>query len=222
MLTKKQKDLLIFIHEEMSESDIAPSFEEMKNKLGLKSKSGIHRLITGLVERGYLERLPHRARALEVKKLPESYTKQNPQNAAANNLVTGNATSFSLDIIPMHGKIAAGTPIEALEHSGETLQVPAGFSGRGEHYGLTVDGDSMIDIGIHDGDTVIIERCETACNNDIVVALVDGFEVTLKRFEKKDATIILHPENENHAPQVLSADRVRIQGKLLSLMRQYH
>ncbi len=219
MLTKKQRDLLLFIHERMAKSDIAPSFEEMKEALDLKSKSGIHRLITGLVERGYLERLPNRARALEIKRLPDS---MNAAPEPSNQNKGFGSGSFSLDIIPMHGKIAAGTPIEAIEHAGETMHLPAGFTGRGEHYGLTVEGDSMINAGIFDGDTVIIQKCNTANNGDIIVALVDGMEATLKRLRKAGGKIVLEPENDAYEPQVLDPSRVQIQGKLVSLLRTYH
>lgn len=218
MLTQKQNDLLLFIHERMGDSDVAPSFEEMKDALGLKSKSGIHRLITALVERGYLRRLPHRARALEIIKLPDSMQDNTPKAAPANI----SAGSFSLDIIPMHGKIAAGTPIEALENSGETLPLPAGTIGKGDHYGLTIDGDSMINAGIHDGDTVIIKKCVTAENGAIVVALVDGYEATLKRLRREGGKVVLMPENDDHTPQILEPERVQIQGRLVGLMRTYH
>ena len=220
MLTKKQRDLLLFIHERMKNGDVAPSFEEMKNALSLKSKSGIHRLITGLVERGYLERLPHRARALQIKKLPEGHTDANPQYANSNTSI--GSGSFSVDVIPMHGKIAAGTPIEAIEHPDNNIQIPTGFLGRGEYYGLTIEGDSMMNAGIYDGDTVIIEKCNTARNGEIIVALVDGHEATLKTFKRKNNHIILQPENDAHEPQTLEANRVQIQGKLASLLRTYN
>jgi len=226
MLTKKQRDLLLFIHEHMGESDVAPSFEEMKDALGLKSKSGIHRLITALVERGYLERLPNRARALEIKRLPENMQAAKAQPETSNQNQSHNTSlgggSFSLDIIPMHGKIAAGTPIEAIEHTDNALQLPSGFIGRGEHYGLTIDGDSMINAGIHDGDTVIIQKCETANNGEIIVALVDDHEATLKRLRKAGGKIVLEPENDDYEPQILDPHRVKIQGRLVSLMRTYH
>ncbi len=221
MLTKKQRDLLLFIHERMKDGDIAPSFEEMKNALNLKSKSGIHRLITGLVERGYLERLPHRARALEIKRLPEGYKEDNQKPANSGDVSLG-AGSFSIDVIPMHGKIAAGTPIEAIEHSDNTLQLPTGFIGRGEHYGLTIEGDSMINAGIYDGDTVIIEKCNTARDGEIIVALIDGHEATLKTLKRKNNMVTLQPENDDHHPQTLEPNRVQIQGRLTSLLRTYH
>lgn len=230
MMTKKQRDLLLFIHERMSETDVPPSFEEMKEALGLKSKSGIHRLITGLVERGYIERLPHRARALEIKKLPEGFKPKDTDTSSVANITRNiQATRAqaeriisSLDEIPLYGKIAAGTPIEALRDEGQTLQIPHGFLGAGDHYALTVEGDSMVDAGIHDHDTVIIRRCDNAENGTIVVALVDDSEVTLKRLRRAGNKIVLEPENQAYEPRVLSPDRVKIQGRLSSLIRRYH
>ena len=217
MLTKKQRDLLVFIHDRLSKSDVAPSFEEMKDALKLKSKSGIHRLITALEERGYIERLPHRARALEIKRLPDGMKPKNERRTAppAND-------SGSFDLIPLYGKIAAGTPIEAIQHEGDTIQVPAGYAGPGELYALTVEGDSMIKAGINDGDTVIIRRCDSAENGVIVVALVDGEEATLKRLRRAGNKIVLEPENDSYEPQILEPNRVKIQGRLVSLMRSYH
>ena len=217
MLTKKQKDLLLYIHEKMSQDDIPPSFEEMKEALGLKSKSGIHRLISALVERGYIERLPHRARALEIKRLPDGFNPPSKTSASV-----ANDISDLFDSVPVYGRIAAGTPIEAVRDEGETMNVPQGFLGHGEHYALTVDGDSMINAGIHDQDTVIIRRCDTANNGEIVVALVDDLEVTLKRLRRAGNKIVLEPENEAHEPRILDPDRVKIQGKLANLIRTYH
>ncbi|GJL84838.1 MAG: LexA repressor [Micavibrio sp.] len=224
MLTRKQRDLLLFIHERMSQGDIAPSFEEMKDALGLKSKSGIHRLISGLVERGYLERLPHRARALEVKKLPEGFKPAGTDQSAAANVTRNIAavSNDSFDEIPLYGKIAAGTPIEAVRDEGQTMQVPPGYVGSGEHYALNVEGDSMIKAGINDADVVIIKRCETAENGTIVVALVDDEEVTLKRLRRAGGKIVLEPENDDYEPRILEPERVKIQGKLVSLLRTYH
>jgi repressor LexA len=223
MLTKKQKDLLVFIHERMGKDDVAPSFEEMKDALGLKSKSGIHRLISGLEERGYIQRLPNRARALEIRKLPDG---MKPKNASAPskpaNLTHSGAANYSLDIIPLYGRIAAGTPIEAVRDEGETMSVPPGFVGKGEHYALTVEGDSMINAGIHDEDIVVIKRCDTAENGVIVVALVDGEEVTLKRLRRAGNKVVLEPENDSYEPRVLEPNRVKIQGRLVGLMRTYH
>lgn len=226
MLTKKQKELLLLIHDRMQSGDIAPSFDEMREALGLKSKSGIHRLITGLVERGYLERLPHRARALEVKRLPEGYDagkNDNKMSAPAGraNMATLAAAS-AMSAIPLYGRIAAGTPIEAIRDETGSVDVPPGILGRGEHYALEVDGDSMIEAGIHDGDTVIIQRTDRANDGDIVVALVDGVEVTLKRLKRAGQHIHLIPENRHYKTQIYSADCVQIQGKLVSLMRTYH
>jgi repressor LexA len=224
MLTKKQRDLLLFIHERMGKDDVAPSFEEMKEALGLKSKSGIHRLISGLVERGYIQRLPHRARALEIRKLPEGMKLKGASAASrpANLAPSAQIGNFSLDIIPLYGKIAAGTPIEAIRDEGQTLSLPPGFTGQGEHYALTVEGDSMIKAGIHDQDTVIIRRCETAENGVIVVALVDDEEVTLKRLRRAGSKVVLEPENDHYEPRVLEPGRVKIQGRLVGLMRNYH
>ncbi len=228
MLTKKQKDLLLFIHEKMSEDDIPPSFEEMKNALGLKSKSGIHRLISALVERGYIERLPHRARALEIKRLPEGFRPHdNDRTTVAQTsreiLAAHEIAAFnSMDEIPLYGRIAAGTPIEAICDEGEMIALPQGFVGNGDHYALKVDGDSMINAGIHDDDMVIIKRCDTAENGTIVVALVDDHEVTLKRLRRAGNKIVLEPENDDYEPRVLEPDRVKIQGTLANLLRTYH
>lgn len=228
MLTRKQRDLLLFIHERMSTGDIAPSFEEMKDALGLKSKSGIHRLIGALEERGYLERMPNRARALEVRKLPEGHRPSPNDNTPAarvsNAIESVRATVAStLESIPLMGKIAAGTPIEAVRDETATVDIPPALLGRhGEHYALTVDGDSMIKAGINDGDTVIIRQADTASNGTIVVALVDDSEVTLKRFRRSGSKVILEPENDAYEPRVLEPERVRVQGHLVGLMRTYH
>ncbi|MCB9991442.1 MAG: transcriptional repressor LexA [Rhodospirillales bacterium] len=227
MLTKKQRELLILIHERMAEGDVAPSFEEMKTELGLKSKSGIHRLISGLVERGYLERLPHRARALQVKKLPEGYTPgANDHTAAAGqhkaigSVLADIANNF--EPIPLYGRIAAGTPIEAIRDEGQTVDIPPHLLAGGEHYALEVDGDSMVEAGINDHDIVIIKKVDSAENGTIVVALVDDAEVTLKTFRRSGNKIILEPENSTYEPQVYDPERVKIQGKLVSLYRTYH
>jgi repressor LexA len=216
MLTRKQKDLLIFIQERMGDDDVAPSFEEMKLALGLKSKSGIHRLISGLEERGYIGRLPHRARALEIKKLPDG---MKPKTSAPTAAPTNNN---DMRVVPLYGKIAAGTPIEAISHERATLSIPPDMAGSGEHYALTVSGDSMVNAGIHDRDTVIIERCDTAENGTIVVALVDGEEATLKRLRRAGNKIVLEPENDTYEPQIFDPKRVKIQGRLVGLMRTYH
>ena len=228
MLTAKQRDLLIHIHEHMQESDIAPSFEEMKDALGLKSKSGIHRLISALEERGYIERLQHRARAIKILQLPEGYAATPQQQNVApteSNLQGGdNALIDNGQIVsvPLHGKIAAGTPIEAIRDEQTMVHIPSELTGRGQTYALTVDGDSMIKAGIHDGDTVIIERAQNAHAGTIIVALVDGEEVTLKRLRHAGNKIVLEPENDSYEPQILEPNRVQIQGKLVGLMRTYH
>lgn len=225
MLTKKQRDLLVFIHDRMSHGDIAPSFEEMKEALDLKSKSGIHRLITGLVERGYLLRLPNRARALEVVKLPEGMgDKKSPMASSPSPSLKTKISEFLSEVaqLPLLGKIAAGSPIEAIQHEGDFFEVPASLLGSGEHYALRVEGDSMINAGIHDEDIVVIRRTAEASNGRIVVALVDGQEVTLKRLYRREGKVILEPENEAYKPRILTPDRVQIQGELCSLIRTYH
>lgn len=226
MLTKKQRDLLLFIHERMAQGDVAPSFDEMKDALDLKSKSGIHRLITGLVERGYLQRLPNRARALEVTRLPEGYQAGAPtaKPATAKPSLKETVVNAVSDLMPLPllGKIAAGTPIEAISHEGEYFDVPASMLGRGEYYALRVDGDSMIKAGINDEDIVIIRKTDRVSDGKIIVALVDGQEVTLKRLRRQDGKVILEPENDAYKPRVLNPDRVQIQGELSSLIRTYH
>ncbi len=228
MLTQKQRDLLILIHERMQAGDVAPSFEEMKQALGLKSKSGIHRLISALVERGYIERLPHRARALEVKRLPEGYAPANNDTAAQQQAPAPTAAYGAMNVahavesIPLYGKIAAGSPIEAIRDEGDTIEIPPSLLGPGACYALRVEGDSMINAGINDKDIVIIERTERAEQGQIVVALVDDTEVTLKRFRRAGNRIILEPENDNYEPWVLEPERVKIQGLLSGLMRTYH
>ena len=228
MLTQKQRDLLLFIHERMNQGDIAPSFDEMKDALDLKSKSGIHRLITGLVERGYLQRLPNRARALEVTRLPEGYQGKTPANnspapAAKQSLKEKVMESIGeLMPLPLLGKIAAGTPIEAISHEGEYFDVPASMLGNGEFYALRVEGDSMIKAGINDDDVVVIRKTDRAQDGKIIVALVDGQEVTLKRLRREAGKVILEPENDAYKPRVLTPDRVQIQGELSSLIRTYH
>ena len=223
MLTQKQRALLYYIHEKMRLDDVPPSFEEMKEALGLKSKSGIHRLISALVERGYIERLPHRARALEIKKLPESIGLGSRSKVRRNSSPseTNNPGMSTFDEIPLYGKIAAGTPIEALSTEGYSIALPQGLLGHGEHYALTIEGDSMVNAGILDGDTVVIKRCDTAENGAIVVALVDDQEATLKRLRRAGKKIVLEPENENYEPRIFEPDRVKVQGRLVHLMRRY-
>lgn len=238
MLTRKQYDLLLFIDRHLREHGVSPSFDEMKDALDLRSKSGIHRLITGLEERGFIRRLAHRARALEVLKLPENMDQSRQQEhatlraiqtSAATNVIRGvfheradrEAPEAESITLPLYGQIAAGTPIEALRDPSQTCAVPAAMVGRGEHYALTVAGDSMEEAGILDGDTVIIRRTETAENGDIVVALVDGMEVTLKRLRRKGQSIALEPANSRHKTRIFGPDRVHVQGRLVGLVRQY-
>jgi repressor LexA len=227
MLTAKQHELLHFIQQKLDAGGISPSFEEMKEALGLKSKSGIHRLISALEERGFLRRLPNRARALEVIKLPEGSKPavgndrdnvvplRKPAPAmrpiAANDIVE----------VPLHGKIAAGVPIEAFEDY-NNLAVPAALLGAGEHYALEVSGDSMVEAGIFDGDYALIQKASTAREGDIVVALVDGQDATLKYFRREGPMIRLDPANSAYEPQRYPADRVIVQGRLSGLLRRYH
>ncbi len=225
MLTAKQHELLHFIQERLDSSGISPSFEEMKEALGLKSKSGIHRLISALEERGFLRRLPNRARALEVLKVPEA-AKTAP---VRENVVPLRKTAPAMrpiaanDIIevPLHGKIAAGVPIEAFEDH-NNLAVPAALLGSGEHYALEVSGDSMVEAGIFDGDYALIQKASTAREGDIVVALVDGQDATLKYFRREGQMIRLDPANAAYEPQRYPADRVIVQGRLSGLLRRYH
>ena len=227
MLTKKQKELLVFIHDRLKDGGVAPSFDEMKDALDLKSKSGIHRLITGLVERGYLQRLPNRARAVEVTRLPDdiagaaSASKAQP-SPIANMMNKVSEHIADLTTLPLVGKIAAGTPIEAIQNDTDFLDVPASMLGNGEYYALRVEGDSMINAGIHDEDIVIIRKGNQARDGRIVVALVDGMEATLKRIYRREGKVILEAENEAYKPRILTPERVQIQGELASLMRTYH
>ncbi len=230
MLTKKQYQLLLLIRDRMNRDGVAPSFDEMKDALQLKSKSGIHRLIGSLEERGFLRRLPHKARALEVVKMPDA-ANDRPAMGFAPNVIAGHfglsgaaaRTSSPAETVelPLYGKIAAGTPIEALRNPSEHIGVPAGLLGSGEHYALTIDGDSMIDAGINDGDTVLIKRCDTAENGSIVVALVDNEEATLKRLRRKGESIALEPANKSYETRIFGPDRVKVQGKLVGLYRRY-
>ncbi|MDR3441024.1 transcriptional repressor LexA [Telmatospirillum sp.] len=238
MLTRKQYELLIFIDQRLRASGVSPSFDEMKEALDLKSKSGIHRLITGLEERGFIRRLPHRARALEVLKLPENVGSFNPVDVAAApppkfspNVIRGDfktalpgapmgGAADAIDL-PLYGKIAAGTPIEALRDYSNKISVPAALLGTGEHYALTIEGDSMIDAGILDGDVVVLRRCDTAENGTIVVALIDDHEATLKRLRRKGASIALEPANQKYETRIFGPDRVRVQGRLIGLLRRY-
>ena len=238
MLTRKQHELLMFINERLRESGVPPSFDEMKDALDLKSKSGIHRLITALEERGFLRRLPNRARALEILKLPESVA---PGLASANRskwfspsviegslgkapdpapLPTSDDSGQAVSI-PVMGRIAAGTPISAIQDHSHSIAVPPDLMGNGEHYALEVRGDSMIEAGILDGDTVIIKNQNAADNGDIVVALVDEEEATLKRLRRKGASVALEAANPAYETRIFGPDRVKVQGKLVGLVRQY-
>ena len=233
MLTRKQHELLVFISRRLHESGISPSFDEMKDALGLRSKSGIHRLITALEERGFIRRLPHRARALEVIRVPEN-VREAPREGAggfAPNVIKGdfsgalagavaNADSEAVQL-PLYGRIAAGTPIEALRDHSNFIDVPASLLGKGEHFALEVEGDSMIDAGIFDGDMVVIARNETAENGSIVVALIDNEEATLKRFRRKGQSIALEPANKAYETRIVPPNRVQVQGRMVGLIRRY-
>lgn len=231
MLTRKQHELLMFIHERLKETGVSPSFDEMKDALDLASKSGIHRLITALEERGFLRRLPHRARALEVVKLPEQATASAPPRGRAPfrpQVVAGapavGAAEPANDVreLPILGRIAAGTPISAIQHERDRLPVPEAFLGAGEHFILEVQGDSMINAGIFDGDQVVIRRTDEASSGDIVVALVMGEEATLKRLRKRGASVALEAANPAYETRIFGPDQVEVQGKLVGLMRRYH
>ena len=238
MLTRKQYELLMYIEASLRDGGVSPSFDEMKEALGLKSKSGIHRLIRGLEERGFIRRLPHRARALEVLKLPENAQPlQNAQKTASiseksftPSVIEGqfgisgaNVDAEASDAVqlPLYGRIAAGTPIEALRDPGSFIDVPAALISGGEHYALEVDGESMMEAGILDGDTVIIKRTETAENGAIVVALVDDGEVTLKRLRRRGNSIALEPANKDFETRIFGPDQVKVQGVLKALYRNY-
>ena len=235
MLTEKQKELLLFIHERMQERGVPPSFDEMKDALDLKSKSGIHRLITALVERGFIRRLPHRARAIEVIKLPESETATTQRKGGFQpSVIEGSGPpkanlapppSTIIDArtvsVPVMGRIAAGTPISAIQNHTHDIAVPPDLLTNGEHFALEVKGDSMIEAGIHDGDTVIIRRCGSAENGDIIVALVEKEEATLKRLRKKGSTIALEAANPEFKTRIFGPDQVDIQGRLVGLLRRY-
>lgn len=248
MLTEKQKELLLFIHGRMQERGVPPSFDEMKDALDLRSKSGIHRLITALVERGFIRRLPHRARAIEVIKLPENQgllqgggqssnsagASASPQRGFQPSVIEGSGPprvnvspppSHIIDArtvsIPVMGRIAAGTPISAIQNHTHDIAVPPDILTNGEHFALEVKGDSMIEAGIHDGDTVIVRRCNTAENGDIIVALVEGEEATLKRLRKKGSTIALEAANPEFKTRIFGPDQIEIQGRLVGLMRRY-
>ncbi len=218
MLTPKQYRLLMFIHKTTRETGCCPSFDEMKDALGLKSKSGIHALLDALVERGFIRKLPHKARALEVLKLP----KLKPSSIIAEEKAKEKLVAANDVEIPLYGKIAAGTPIEAIANETDKISVPADMIRNGEYYALKIEGDSMIEAGILNGDTVIIKKANTAQNGDIVVALVDNSEATLKQIKKEGQNIFLIPKNEAYETRKLPASRVKVQGILSSLIRTYH
>jgi len=224
MLTAKQQQLLLFIKQHLDKGGVSPSFEEMKDALDLKSKSGIHRLISALEERGFIRRLPNRARALEVLKLPDGVAVLPPRVdpvATRPSLATLPLAANDVIEVPLHGRIAAGVPIEALEGT-NSLSVPAALLGSGEHYALEVAGDSMVEAGILDGDFALIQRTETARDGQIVVALVDESDATRKDFRREGSRIRLDPANGAYEPQVYEANRVRIQGKRAGLLRRYN
>jgi repressor LexA len=221
MLTRKQHELICFIQDRLAETGISPSFEEMKDALDLKSKSGVHRLISALEEREFIRRLPNRARALEVLRMPEREGKVVPirSNAPASSLPMA-ANSNDIIELPLHGRIAAGLPIEAMEGQ-SSLSVPAALLGPGEHYALEVSGDSMVEAGILDGDYALIRKTETARDGEIVVALVNDHEATLKYFRNLGRDVRLDPANAAHEPQLYKAEQVRVQGRLAGLLRRY-
>jgi repressor LexA len=234
MLTRKQFELLMFIHERLKEAGIPPSFDEMKDALDLRSKSGIHRLIKALEERGFIKRLPNRARAIEVLRLPESVQPSLAANRARGfspNVIEGNlgrmrapaesANSNEPVLVPVMGRIAAGTPIEAIQTHSHNIGVPPDMLTPGEHFALEVRGDSMIDAGILDGDTVLLRKSDTADSGDIVVALIDDEEATLKRLRRKGASIALEAANAAYETRIFGPDRIRIQGRLIGLLRRY-
>jgi repressor LexA len=233
MLTKKQRELLLFINQRLTATGVSPSFDEMKDALNLKSKSGIHRLVSGLEERGFIRRLPHRARALEVVKLPEESAAAPAERGRFSPTVirgdfTGSlpGTPVARDVeaveLPLYGRIAAGTPIEALRDQSTMVGVPGSLLGRGgEHYALEVSGDSMIEAGILDGDTIIIQRSDTADNGTVVVALIDNEEVTLKRLRRRGASIALEPANKAYETRIFGPDRIKVQGRLVGLIRRF-
>ena len=225
MLTKKQKNLLVFINKKIRSSGISPSYEEMKNSLNLKSKSGIHRLISALEERGFVKRLAHKARALEVVKLPENASANDIFNSFTPSVIKGgldkNEETKSTDVSVL-GSIAAGTPIEAIQQEVDRVALPEDLQNNGEHYGLKVKGDSMIEAGINEGDTVIVKKTSNVDSRQIAVVLIDDQEATLKRVRKKGNTIALEAANRNYGTKIYAANRIKIQGKLVSLYRNFH
>ena len=224
MLTKKQKNLLLFINKKIRSSGISPSYEEMKNSLNLKSKSGIHRLISALEERGFVKRLAHKARALEVVKLPENASANDIFNSFTPSVIKGglDKSKNNSSKVSVLGSIAAGTPIEAIQHEVDKVALPDDLQKNGEYFGLKVKGDSMIEAGINDGDTVIIKKTSTADTGQIAVVLIDEQEATLKRIRKKGNTIALEAANKNYDTKIYASNRIKIQGRLISLYRNFH
>jgi repressor LexA len=226
MLTKKQKNLLLFINKKLRSTGVSPSYEEMKESLNLKSKSGIHRLISALEERGFIKRLAHKARALEVIKLPETASANDIYNSFSPSVIKGGLDEENLNNsddteIPVLGKIAAGTPVEAIQNEVSRIPLPANIEKNGEFFGLKVQGDSMIEAGINDGDTVIVKKADTADNGKIVVALIDDHEAMLKRIRRKGKTVALESANRNYETKIFGPDRVKVQGILVSLYRNF-
>ena len=224
MLTKKQKNLLLFINKKIRSTGISPSYEEMKESLNLKSKSGIHRLISALEERGFVKRLAHKARALEVIKLPENASANDIFNSFTPSVIKGglDKTPSTAREISVLGSIAAGTPIEAIQQEVDRVSLPENLQNNGEHYGLKVKGDSMIEAGINDGDTVIVKKTTSVESGQIAVVLIDDQEATLKRIRKKGDTIALEAANKDYGTKIYAASRIKIQGKLVSLYRNFH
>ena len=226
MLTKKQKNLLLFINKKLRSSGVSPSYEEMKQSLNLKSKSGIHRLISALEERGFIKRLAHKARALEVVKLPETASANDIYNSFSPSVIKGgldtdNSNNNDGSDVPVLGNIAAGTPVEAIQNEVNRIPLPSNIEKNGEYFGLKVQGDSMIEAGINDGDTVIVKKTDTADNGKIVVALIDDHEAMLKRIRRKGKTVALESANKNYETKIFGPDRVKVQGILVSLYRNF-
>ncbi len=225
MLTKKQKNLLVFINKKIRSSGVSPSYEEMKNSLNLKSKSGIHRLISALEERGFIRRLPHKARALEVLKLPETASANDIYNSFSPSVIKGgldeNNSTTEDNEIPILGKIAAGSPVEAIQNEISRIPLPVSLNKNDNFFGLKIQGDSMIEAGINDGDTVIIKKTDKADNGQIVVALIDDYEAMLKRIRVKGKTVALESANKNYETKIFGPDRVKVQGVLVSLYRNF-
>ena len=225
MLTKKQKNLLLFINKKLRSSGVSPSYEEMKDSLNLKSKSGIHRLISALEERGFIKRLAHKAWALEVIKLPETASANDIYNSFSPSVIKGGLDEDSSNRenseVSVLGKIAAGTPIEAIQNEVSRIPLPGNIEKNGDYFGLKVQGDSMIEAGINDGDTVVVKRTDVADNGKIVVALIDDHEAMLKRIRRKGKTVALESANRNYETKIFGPDRVKIQGVLVSLYRNF-